>query len=53
MPSLLKWNYLPGIADDEQPVEQRVYAGDIGARPRMKTQRSRCKRECWTGLGRC
>ena len=30
MPSLLKWTYLPGIADDEQqPVEQRVYAGDM------------------------
>ena len=29
MPSLLNWNYLPGIADDEQPVEQRVYAGDM------------------------
>ena len=22
MPSLLKWNYLPGIAEDELPVEQ-------------------------------
>ena len=29
MPSLLKWNYLPGIVDGEQPVEQRVYAGDL------------------------
>ena len=29
MPSLLKWNYLPGIAEDELPVEQRVFPGDM------------------------